>query len=227
MVCPYLANKRYPERRMAKRFKAFRIGIALLFFASRAMAVESTFESWNRFTFTSKRFGDFALYGEAQPDHQWDESRQLRQIDLKGALLYYPDATWTVGAGVAWMPSVSPQFVNELRLWETVTATFFDAGGGQKIDIRLRPEQRWIAGAQSEEGAWGLIGFEEVFFNLNSVALNVVDGGFGQTEIFFGPFWQLSRICQIQTGYMNEYSRGTLGNNRMYHVLFTELDFVF
>lgn len=73
-----------------------------------------------------------------------------------------------------------------------------------------------------------LIGWEEMFFNLNSVAWGP-SGGFDQNRAFLGLGWQLDRDAHyaLELGYLNQFIHLTGKPNVMNHMLFTGVQFRF
>lgn len=73
-----------------------------------------------------------------------------------------------------------------------------------------------------------LIGWEEAFFNLNSVDWGPV-GGFDQNRAFAGLGWQLDNAqhYRLELGYMNQLIHHVNKNDDINHMLFTGLQIKF
>lgn len=222
------------------------IGFAVINVAleSQANAIQQSFQGWNRITLLTPP-GPARFYVQVQPQRQWVRvQEQLTQFELKSAAVFPLAEMSSFWLGVAWVPTMTPDYINELRLWEAIQTSHFLREQKSQFEYRLRLEERWIGNSSGvayrlsgrvyfrnalhlklrELNSWGLSTYAEVYLNLNTVP-DTVPAGFGESELFLGPMWQAAQSFYLQIGYMNQVSRGTDGI-QMFHVLFTQMNFI-
>ncbi len=218
--------------------------LALFFFllSANTKAIEQSFRGWNRFSLLTPK-ATIRLSFEFQPERQWvREQNQLEQFDIKVASIFQLTESSNARLGLAWTPTIVPQFVSEFRIWEAFQLEHLSKNHETLFEYRLRSEQRWIATATEiahrisgrlllkkslhnkvhESSSWGIAAYSEYFLNINTVS-DTVPAGFGQIESFIGPMWQATANLYLQIGYLNDVSRG-ITNTQMFHILYSNLE---
>jgi len=172
-----------------------------------------------------------------------DDYSKIERLIVRPAFGYNASDTTSLFLGYAWAPRFVDQdygydFRNENRLWEQVV--YRHNYLGLIWQHRLRQEQRWIQddGAVSHrsryqlrgsyrigrEDNWGLTGYNEIFFNLNST--EATHAGFDRNHLFFGPFIT-SGVVRYEIGYLGENKRFFGSGDRLANALFLRAIFSF
>ncbi len=117
--------------------------------------------------------------------------------------------------GVSWQPLVSPQFIDEVRLYQDLLCK--KEFKKFKLTLRNRTEERFIQGVGGasirqrerlnfyipfgESGKWGFIASQEILINYDS-RQNGPRGGFGQARLYYGLTRKINDRLKINFGYM-------------------------
>lgn len=189
---------------------------------SRGIAQSVDWQSWTQVitTISLDKEKEWFAYMEAQPRIGDDISR-LERLIIRPAIGYNIHPNVALFLGYAWTPtymnsSYEKSFRNENRIWQQVLVR--DTRWGLDWQHRLRQEQRFIedAGgpsnrtryllrgsyALSESKNFGLTGYNEIFFNLNSES-NGPKAGFDRDRYFFGPYFR-EGVVRYEVGYLGE-----------------------
>lgn len=172
---------------------------------------------WAQFNYnawTSKRV---RFLGEVQP-RQGDDFRRPSLLIVRTAVGYQVAPKWSVWLGYGWTPAFLPRYTGEHRVFGQLQ--FEDRFHGIDTIQRTRLEQRYIdrAGASAVRlrhmsrfsrpleatGRWIGIGFDELFWNLNSTPRGP-QAGFDQNRLFLGVGRVLDRHARIEFGYLASF----------------------
>jgi hypothetical protein len=150
---------------------------------------------------------------EAQPRFG-DDASQVNQLLLRTALGYTFARHWSIWQGYAWTPNIEPTFKTENRIYQQLL--YVQQFPAIKLMSRTRLEERWIKDVSgtavrfrtllrgqvplSDEGRWGLVVQDEIFFNLNSPT-NGPDSGLDQNRLFVGINRALNAHLNVDAGY--------------------------
>lgn len=177
----------------------------------------------------------FSLYTEVQP-RLADDLSDVERILIRPAIVYHSSDKTSFFLGYGYTPTFLDSeydavFANEHRVWQQLqhVQDVFDF----RIIHRARVEQRFIEGstgtsnrfryllrvshALSEDGAFGLTGYNELFFTLNSRE-NGPKSGFDRNRVFVGPYLE-NGIARYELGYVHEYARSFGASSRMIHAV--------
>jgi hypothetical protein len=192
---------------------------------SETHAQQSDFQSWTQVisTISLDTSNKWFTYFEVQPRIGDDISR-LERLLIRPALGYNINPNVSLLLGYAWAPtymnsSYEQSFRNENRIWQQILVK--DSRWGFEWQHRLRQEQRFIEDAAgpsnrtryllrgsyplSESKNFGLTGYNEIFFNLNS-EYNGPKAGFDRDRYFFGPYL-LQGPIRYEVGYVGEVAQ--------------------
>jgi|GEM_PF-256269 len=160
------------------------------------------------------------------------------QLLVRPALGFQVTKGWSVWQGYGWAPTFQPQYRNEQQIWEQ--ALYQHRFKHFAFSNRSRLELRWIQNTSGEMGVrfrnqlrvmvpfgktrWGLVAFDEPFFNLNSVN-NGPRAGFNQNWAFIGIERRLTNSMNLDVGYLNNYVRNFRPvPDRINNVIFVSLN---
>lgn len=167
-----------------------------------------------------------------------DNLRTPDPIRLFGDANVYLDKEkrWSAGAGVGWTPDFSPEFRNEMRIYQQINHRREFATG--TLEIRNRLTQRLIENTDSvanrirtrvtytrpfkSRPKWSLITSNEVFVHLYGVGGGPV-GGLEQTRTSMMLARKLNEHFTVRAGYMLQWEREPGRNDAFNHILLTQL----
>ena len=197
------------------RFCLF-VGIILFLvvgFPKKIFAGTHDFQIWTPVYLTVNFTDKIQGWYEAQPRFG-DDASQVNQLLLRTALGYTFTDHWSIWQGYAWTPDIEPKFKTENRIYQQLLyAQQFPA---IKMMSRTRLEERWIKDVSGtavrfrtllrgqvplgNQGRWGLVLQDEIFFNLNSPT-NGPDSGLDQNRAFVGINRSLNKHMNVDVGY--------------------------
>lgn len=194
----------------------------------------------------------FIAYMEVNP-RIGDDVTNIDQLLLRPAIGYKLTDNWSIWQGYAWVgnfnqtptPHLPSNFVGENRIWQQ--ATYTQNFESFKFMARTRMEERWIDHASGTAlrfrqmfkltyplpmaPDWALVGFDEIFMNLNSVdSYDAVNKGYSkgpgagieQNRLFLGVNKTFTSWLNVDLGYQNQMinNRKLEGNaNLINHIL--------
>jgi len=190
------------------------VALHLTTVAAPVCADESDTQQWTVITVDkdlSKRWRGFF---ELQPRFGQNISTAERII-VRAAAGYRINSKLSVWQGYGWTPQLEPEFNNEHRPFQQLL--FEDTLGKTRLTSRTRLEERFIDGAGgtefrlrslvrlshpiSADHRWAAVGYDEVFWNLNSTDRGPVSG-FDQNRLFLGVSRQVNPELRVETGYL-------------------------
>ncbi len=203
-----------------------------------AEATDNEFQQWNLVTLqlpvskVAPVSEKVKLYLEAQP-RLGDELENLDTLLVRPAIGYQVTPHISIWQGYAWIPSFQPQLNQEHRVFQQLL-TNHDV---KKLNItnRTRMEQRFIEGAGDPayrlrhmvrlahpirgSKKWQLVGYNEVFMNLNSTPSGP-KAGFNQNRLYVGVNRKINKHLNGEVGYIWNYiNTAQPAADRMNHVL--------
>ncbi len=203
--------------------------LALAGAAVPASAEEVDTQQWSLFVIQKDLSPRWRAYFEVQPRFGGDISGVERLL-VRPALGYRVTPRLSVWQGFAWTPLFTPTFRDEKRSWQQLL--YEDHLGRTSFSDRLRLEQRFIEDASgtslrlrnmirlqhpiSADQRWAVVGYDELFWNLNSVGNGPAEG-FDQNRVFLGVSRKLNAQLRVETGYLVDFinSPGTAANRRL------------
>ena len=216
-------------------------------FAQSTQTFSQDFRLWSPVFLTVKLPSSFLAYMEVNPRFaDLDDAGHIDQLILRPALGYQLTENVSIWQGYAWVgnfnqkhtPPQSP-FFEENRIYQQVNYTH--KFGSFKILSRTRLEERWIEHADGTAvrfrtmlrgmyplpmaPEWALVGYEEIFVNLNTVGSPQGKGpaaGFDQNRVFVGINRTFSKYFNMDFGYQNQLlNNRSIPNlaNQMNHVI--------
>ncbi|HMS82348.1 MAG TPA: DUF2490 domain-containing protein [Nitrospira sp.] len=211
---------------------------------------KSDFRLWTPFYLNVKLPSKFLAYMEVNP-RIGDDVTNIDQLLLRPALGYQLTENLSLWQGYAWVGNFNqphnppqPAFFQENRIFQQ--AIYTHKFGDFKFMSRTRMEERWIEHAAGTAlrlrqmlklsyplpmaPEWALVGYDEIFINLNSVDTidEVRHGGKGpgagidQNRLFLGINKTFNQYFNVDVGYQNQMlnSRTLHGNaNLINHIL--------
>lgn len=205
----------------------------------------SDFRLWTPVYLTVKLPSKFIAYMEANP-RIGDDASNIDQLLLRPALGYQLTDKLSIWQGYAWVgnfnqPHVSPQspFFEENRIYQQVNYTHKFAGFN--FLSRTRLEERWIEHADGTAlrfrqmlrlayplpiaPDWALVGYDEIFINLNTVGVPSGKGpgaGIDQNRFFLGVNKSFNQYFNVDLGYQNQMlnNRNLPGNANLINHIF-------
>ncbi len=195
-------------------------------FAQSTSTFNQDFRVWTPVFLTAKLPSSFLAYMEVNPRFaDLDDVGHIDQLLLRPALGYQLTDNLSIWQGYAWVgnfnqkhtPPQSP-FFEESRIFQQILYTRkFESF---KIVSRTRLEERWIEHADGTAvrfrtmlrgiyplpiaPEWALVGYEEVFVNLNTVGTRGPAAGFDQNRVFVGINRTFSSYVNVDLGYQNQ-----------------------
>lgn len=194
----------------------------------------------------------FLAYMEVNP-RIGDDVTNIDQLLLRPAIGYKLTDNWSIWQGYAWVGNfnqtptthIPSNFFGENRIWQQMT--YQQNFESFKFMARTRMEERWIDHASGTAlrlrqmfkltyplpmaPGWALVGFDEIFLNLNSVDSYeaVTTGhsrgpgaGIDQNRLFLGINKTFTSWLNVDIGYQNQMinNRKLEGNaNLINHIL--------
>ncbi len=195
-----------------------------------ACADDSDTQQWSLLVVNKKLSERWLGYFEVQPRFG-DNASDLERLLIRPAIGYRLSPKLSLWQGYAWTPLFSPFFDGEHRTYQQV---LYDTSvGATGVVSRTRFEQRFIEGAGgtshrvrsmlrlshpiSRDRKWLAIGYDELFWNLNSTDNGPVRG-FDQNRLFLGVGRQINSSLRVETGYMlNPVNRPRTRADRQLH----------
>ncbi len=195
-------------------------------FAQSTSTFSQDFRLWSPVFMTVKLPSSFLAYMEVNPRFaDLDEAGHIDQLILRPALGYQLTENLSIWQGYAWVgnfnqrhtPPQSP-FFDESRIYQQVLyKRKFDSF---TITSRTRLEERWIEHVDGTAvrfrtmlrgqyplpmaPEWALVGYEEIFVNLNTVGARGPQAGFDQNRVFVGINRTFSKYVNLDVGYQNQ-----------------------
>jgi hypothetical protein len=207
----------------------------------------SDFRLWTPVYLTVKLPSKFLAYMEVNP-RIGDDVTNIDQLLLRPAIGYQLTDNLSIWQGYAWVGNFNqptePRFFEENRVYQQVIYT--QKFSNVNFMSRTRMEERWIehtAGTALRfrqmfkvsyplpiAPDWALVGYDEIFINLNSVDTidDAIRGGKGpgagidQNRLFVGVNKSFNQYFNVDIGYQNQMlnSRTKEGNaNLINHIL--------
>jgi hypothetical protein len=186
----------------------------LLAAASPARADSVDTQQWTIFTLDKDLSKRWMAYFEVQPRFGQNIS-VLEQAIVRPAIGYRVNKKLSLWQGYGFTPQFDPAYNNEHRVYQQVL--FQDTLGKTGLTSRTRLEERFIHAAGgtsvrlrtmlrlqypiSADKRWALVGYDEIFWNLNSTP-NGPDSGFDQNRLFAGVSRQVNPELRVETGYL-------------------------
>jgi hypothetical protein len=164
-----------------------------------------------------------------------DELAFRNQLLVRPGLGYAFDPRTVGWLGYAWIRSELPdgRYTTENRVWQQLTwspdVDLFGLASRTRLEQRFpedRSETGWrfrqffkMSQPLSEGSRISLVGYDEVFFDLNDTDWGQ-RSGFSQNRLFAGLGWRPEALggATFELGYLNQYLRRP-GEDGMYHIL--------
>jgi hypothetical protein len=205
----------------------------------------SDFRLWTPVYLTVNLPSKFLAYMEVNP-RIGDDVTNIDQLLLRPAIGYKLTENLSIWQGYAWVgnfnqrhtPPQSP-FFEENRIFQQVIYT--QKFSGFKFMSRTRLEERWIEHADGTAlrfrqmlrlayplpiaSDWALVGYDEIFINLNAVGVPAGKGpgaGIDQNRFFLGINKTFNQYFNVDIGYQNQMinSRQLPGNANLINHIF-------
>ncbi len=164
----------------------------------------------------------FGAYLEVQQRTTLIASERFDRFLLRPAVYLRLEKVFTLWAGYAFTPTLTPEYRDEHRIWEqAMLHNRFGEEDTPQVHLvnRVRFEQRFIEGRGPslrlrymlrlqaplayEDTISGAI-WDEVFFTLNSVE-GAPKSGFDQNRFFVGPHFNFTKTIGLDLGYLLVY----------------------
>lgn len=211
-----------------------------LLLPSAAMALVQDGQAWFLATAHGSIGGNWKLYLEAQPRVGGGPSEDgIQQLLLRPAIGYQITPTWSLWQGYAWTPSFHPD-KDENRIYQQSLVETPREILPVSLVNRTRLEERWIQGASNvsfrlrhmlkavypltDDGVWALVGYDELFVNLDS-SKGGPSSGFNQNRVFFGVDYVVMEGVKLEVGYMNQYLHASGKEDGMNHNGVMQIDY--
>jgi hypothetical protein len=194
----------------------FCVGIVLVLSVDsqkKAYAGTNDFQIWTPVYLTVNFTDKIQGWYEAQPRFG-DDASQVNQLLLRTAVGYKFADHWSIWQGYAWTPDIEPKFKTENRIYQQLL--YNQKFPAIKLMSRTRLEERWIKDVPgtavrfrtllrgqvplADQGRWGFVIQDEIFFNLNSPT-NGPDGGLDQNRVFAGINRSINDHLNVDAGY--------------------------
>lgn len=203
-----------------------------------ARAQDSDTQAWGLFTFNARFSDGLRLYAEVQP-RQGDDLRHFRQLLVRPAVGYQLNRHASAWIGYAWVPTFIPMYRNEHRVFQQFL--YENNVPGYALSNRTRLEERSIQNARElawrvrhqfrayhrldRANKWGLVAYDELFWNLNSTP-NGPQSGFDQNRLYFGGSHTFSPHVRAELGYLaNHVNTPFGGRDRRFDVLLLTVNY--
>lgn len=216
-------------------------------FAQSPSTFSQDFRLWSPVYLTVKLPSSLLAYMEVNPRFaELDDAGHIDQLLLRPALGYQLTEHLSIWQGYAWVgnfnqrhtPPQSP-FFEENRIYQQVN--YANKFSGLRFLSRTRLEERWIEHADGTAlrfrqmlrlayplpiaPDWSLVGYDEIFINLNTVGAPSGKGpgaGIDQNRFFLGVNKTFNQYFNMDFGYQNQMlnSRNLPGNaNLVNHII--------
>lgn len=200
-------------------FRSYRYfsGLLLAFccacFPVAANAQDADSQLWALLTLNKRFNNGLRLYMEAQPRLGSNYSH-ISQLLIRPAIGYQVSPKLSLWLGYGYTPAFTPKFTNEHRIFQQVLIE--DKFPGLNMSNRTRLEERSIAGAGGTSlrlrhqlriskpldarRRWAIVGFDEIFINLNDTPSGP-ESGFDQNRAYIGVAHQVNPTLRLELGY--------------------------
>lgn len=188
-------------------------GAGLLLTAAPARA-EVDNQQWTLLTLNKELSQRWRAYLEIQPRIGEDVSH-LERLLVRPAIGYRLNSKVSVWQGYGFTPLFEPEYQAEHRLFQQLS--FEDKVKAGDFSNRTRLEERFIDGVGetafrlrnmarfshpvSADKRWALVGYDELFWNLNSTRLGP-ESGLDQNRLFLGVSREVNAAYRVETGYL-------------------------
>jgi len=207
------------------------LGAALMVWGGAPAHADVDTQQWTLVTLQKELTPRWRAYFEVQPRFGEDASGTERLI-VRPAIGYRLNSKVSIWQGYGWTPLLEPSFADEHRVFQQLL--FEDKRGEVGIMNRTRLEERFIEGAGgtsvrlrnmlrlthpiSPDKRWLVVGYHELFWNLNSTDAGPVSG-FDQNRLFLGVSRQVNPELRVETGYLlNHINSPRTSDNRRLNV---------
>jgi hypothetical protein len=193
--------------------------------AAPVRAVPTDFQDWTLLTAHVKldEAKKYQLYFEVQP-RVGDNWQRMERLLIRPALVYNVNPNLGLYLGYAWTPlfmdsQYHRDYRDESRIWQQIL--YKHSFVGMQWQHRLRQEQRFIERADgvsnrfryllkgsyalSEDGNFGIAGYDEIFVTYNSVDEGPWSG-YDRDRFFVGPYWIVDN-ARYEVGYLGEHAK--------------------
>lgn len=207
--------------------------------SAHADDADQELQNWDMVTIQVDAPHRISLYGEAQSRTGFQKDEALSNIIIRGAAGYRIKPCLSLWQGYGWTPSYRPHFNNENRIFQQVVLEkrykklgitnrtrleerFIENAGGTSVRFR---HQVKLAYALGQTKKWSLVGYDELFVNLNRTP-NGPQGGYEQNRIFVGVNRRITEQINAEGGYLiNHINRHRGTPDKMNHVILLTLNF--
>ena len=179
-----------------------------------ACAYDTDSQAWAQFILNGKFKNGVRLYAEIQA-RQGENYHQFSQFLFRPAVGYQVTPKLSLWVGYGWTPTFIPNFKSENRLYEQLLLE--DSVGRFSLTNRVRLEERDIEGAGGtslrlrhqlrvslpldSHRRWSAVGFNEVYYNLNSTGSGP-QAGVDQDRVYGGASYGVNPHTKIDVGYV-------------------------
>jgi hypothetical protein len=193
---------------------ALALSACLLLAPAPAQADQVDTQQWTIISLDKELSKRWLAYFEVQPRFGQNIST-LEALIVRPAIGYRVNSKLSLWQGYGFTPNFDPDYNNEHRIYQQVL--YQDTLGKTGLTSRTRLEERFIHGAGgtavrlrsmlrlmhpiSADKRWALVGYDEVFWNLNSTP-NGPASGFDQNRLFMGVSRQVNPELRVETGYL-------------------------
>lgn len=219
-------------------WRAALMGLLLLGGAASPARADVDNQQWTLITLQKELTARWRAYFEVQPRFGEDASGTERLI-VRPAIGYRLNDKVSIWQGYGWTPLLEPSFADEHRVFQQLL--FEDKLGETSLINRTRLEERFIEGAGgasvrlrnmlrlahpvSADKRWTVVGYHELFWNLNSTDTGPVSG-FDQNRLFLGVSRQMNQELRVETGYLlNHINSPRTSDNRRLNVWVVQMAF--
>lgn len=239
-----LGSKRVPLPAPRRRMKTPRNSSSLplllaslagaVLVAAPAAAADTDNQAWGLFTLQAPLGKRWLGYMELQPRFSEDLGGAERLL-VRPAIGYRLSRNVSLWQGYAFVPQFRPTSSHEHRPFQQLLVD--TRVGKAQLTNRTRLEERVLPGADgtslrfrqmlrfahpiSKDRRWSVVGYDEFFFNLNSVG-DGPQSGFDQNRLYLGIARQVNPKTRVELGYIWTYIDGKGGAaDRSLNILFT------
>lgn len=195
-------------------------------FAQSTPTFSQDFRLWAPVFLTVKLPSSLLAYMEVNPRFaDLDDAGHIDQLLIRPAFGYQLTENLSIWQGYAWVGNfnqkhTAPQspFFEENRIYQQINYTHkFESF---RILSRTRLEERWIERADGTAvrfrtmlrgtyplpmaPEWALVGYDEIFVNINTVGAQGPAAGFDQNRVFVGVNRTFSPYFNMDLGYQNQ-----------------------
>lgn len=204
--------------------------------ATPARAADSDLQQWTLLVLQGDLSKRWRGYFEVQPRIGGDLSH-LERLLVRPAVGYRLRPNVSVWLGYGFTPLLEPEYSPEHRVFQQLLVE--SRWGAADLMNRTRLEERFIDGAGEtayrfrhmvrlaqpldRERKWAVVGYEELFWNLNTTPTGP-ESGFDQNRLYLGVSRTINPQLRAEVGYLwNFIDAPRAGANRSLNVLMTSL----